>query len=104
MAEKFLDDSERLYGEPHPTRHCVRSSRRIVVKVQSFIPSTVPHFPPMSAARLLAAFHMTTDPTAIPLSCYNCLLSLQLGSTVHTSAGFTKLTSCVAWHRWAQQW
>lgn len=35
MAEKFLDDSERLYGEPHPTRYCVRNSRRIVVKVSS---------------------------------------------------------------------
>lgn len=33
MAEKFLDSSERLYGEPHPTRFCVRSARRIVVKV-----------------------------------------------------------------------
>lgn len=33
VAEKFLDDSERLYGEPHPTRFCVRSARRIVVKV-----------------------------------------------------------------------
>ena len=46
VAEKFLDDSERLYGEPHPTRHCVRSSRRIVVKVQSFLPSTLPPLPP----------------------------------------------------------
>ena len=33
MTEKFLDDSERLYGDPHPTRYCVRNSRRIVVKV-----------------------------------------------------------------------
>ncbi|CAL8465060.1 g4595 [Coccomyxa elongata] len=33
VAEKFLDSSERLYGEPHPTRFCVRSARRIVVKV-----------------------------------------------------------------------
>lgn len=37
VAEKFLDDSERLYGEPHPTRFCVRSARRIVVKVCSSV-------------------------------------------------------------------
>ena len=35
VTEKFLDDSERLYGDPHPTRYCVRNSRRIVVKVSS---------------------------------------------------------------------
>ena len=35
VVEKFLDDSERLYGEPHPSRCCVRSARRIVVKARA---------------------------------------------------------------------
>ncbi len=34
IADKFLDDnSENLYGEPHPSRMGVRHARRIVVKV-----------------------------------------------------------------------
>ena len=39
VVEKFLDDSERLYGEPHPSRCCVRSARRIVVKARAAAPS-----------------------------------------------------------------
>jgi hypothetical protein len=42
VVEKFLDDSERLYGEPHPSRCCVRSARRIVVKARQFWQPRIP--------------------------------------------------------------
>jgi hypothetical protein len=36
IADKFLDEnSDNLYGEPHPSRMGVRHARRIVVKARS---------------------------------------------------------------------
>ena len=67
VAEKFLDDSERLYGEPHPTRHCVRSSRRIVVKV----PSLLTFHSASIATPCLLFSRMTTDAATILLRCLN---------------------------------
>jgi len=37
IADKFLDEnSDNLYGEPHPSRMGVRHARRIVVKARSW--------------------------------------------------------------------
>lgn len=65
VAEKFLDDSERLYGEPHPTRQCVRNSRRIVVKVQSPFPFTVHPLPSHIVCSALACLHINAHPETV---------------------------------------
>lgn len=88
MAEKFLDDSERLYGEPHPTRYCVRNSRRIVVKVShcSSQRSSSQHPSCSRQAPLHAAFlpesQVSFHPSTITL-CKYCLASTEKQHQLH---------------------